>query len=55
MRTINGPLWEAGWIKVSEVGDKYPEEQRSMVLGNPEFIANISPASGFDLRPNVMT
>jgi hypothetical protein len=32
--TINGPLWEVGWIKVSEVGEKYPQEQRSTVLGN---------------------
>lgn len=34
MTTINGPLWEVGWIKVSEVGEKYPQEQRSTVLGN---------------------
>lgn len=34
VRTINRPLREVGWIKVSEVGEKYPEEQRSMVLGN---------------------
>jgi hypothetical protein len=34
VRTISGPLWEVGWIKVSEVGERYPEEQRSTVLGN---------------------
>jgi hypothetical protein len=34
VRTINGPLWEVVWIKVSEIGEKYPEEQRSTVLGN---------------------
>jgi hypothetical protein len=34
VRTINGPLWEVGWIKASEVGEKYPEEQRSTVLGD---------------------
>jgi hypothetical protein len=34
VRTIIGPLWEVGWVKVSETGEKYPEEQRSTVLGN---------------------
>jgi hypothetical protein len=40
VRTITGPLWEVGWVKVSENGEKHPEEQRSTVLGNdlPEVL-----------------
>ena len=34
MRTITGPLWDIAWIKVSEIAEKRPEDQRSTVLGN---------------------
>jgi hypothetical protein len=34
VRTITGPLWEVTWIKVSEITEKRPDDQRSTVLGN---------------------
>jgi hypothetical protein len=52
VRTINGPLREVGWIKVSEVGEKYPEEQRSTVLGNdlPQVVRVLKAKFGDDFE-----
>lgn len=34
VKTITGPTWDVKWVKVSELGKKYPDEQRSTVIGS---------------------
>ena len=54
MKTISGPTWDVKWVKVSELTEKRPDEQRSTVLGNtlPEVMQVLKARYGdeFDER-----
>jgi hypothetical protein len=54
VKTISGPTWDVKWVKVSELTEKRPDEQRSTVLGNtlPEVMQVLKARYGdeFDER-----